>query len=123
MSVEYHYNLIACGRLLSTDANWEEMKAMDALFAIISSPEKRFRNWKLEEFLNTGQEEDSSLMQAAEKMRLPEQRHRAIDFGCGVGRLTRALRSHFPECYGITFPRACWNEGENSQGVPLSPGK
>jgi trans-aconitate methyltransferase len=85
--------------------DWEEMAAIDPLWAIISSPEKRFRNWELKEFLNTGREEVSSLMQAAEKLRLPEQRRRAIDFGCGVGRLTRALRSHFPECYGIDISR------------------
>jgi trans-aconitate methyltransferase len=81
--------------------DWEEMAAIDPLWAIMSSPEKRFRNWELEEFLSTGQEEVSSLMQAADKLGLPKERRRAIDFGCGVGRLTRALRSHFPECYGI----------------------
>ncbi|MGZ4895837.1 MAG: class I SAM-dependent methyltransferase [Candidatus Angelobacter sp.] len=81
--------------------DWEEMAAIDPLWAIMSSPEKRFRNWELEEFLSTGQEEISSLMQSADQLGLPRQRRRAIDFGCGVGRLTRALRSHFPECYGI----------------------
>jgi len=25
----------------------------------------------------------------------------ALDFGCGVGRLTRALADHFPECWGV----------------------
>ncbi len=77
------------------------MAAIDPLWAIMSSPEKRFRNWELEEFLRTGEEEISSLMQLADQMGLPKQRRCAIDFGCGVGRLTRALRSHFSECYGI----------------------
>ncbi|HXA84254.1 MAG TPA: class I SAM-dependent methyltransferase [Candidatus Dormibacteraeota bacterium] len=81
--------------------DWEEMAAIDPLWAIMSSPEKRFRNWELEAFLSTGKEEISSLMESADQLGLPRQRRRAIDFGCGVGRLTRALRSHFPECYGV----------------------
>lgn len=81
--------------------DWEEMAAIDPLWAILSSPEKRFGKWGLDEFLSTGREEISTLMQSAEKLGLPKQRRRAIDFGCGVGRLTRALLEYFPECYGI----------------------
>ena len=81
--------------------DWEEMAAIDPLWAILSSPEKRFGNWKLEEFLSTGKDEIAGLMQTAEKLGYPRQRRRAIDFGCGIGRLTRALRAYFPECYGV----------------------
>lgn len=81
--------------------DWEEMAAVDPLWAIMSNPEKRFGKWKLDEFLSTGQEEISNLMQLAEQLGLPKQRRCAIDFGCGVGRLTRALRSYFPESHGV----------------------
>ena len=81
--------------------DWEEMAAIDPLWAIISVPEKRFGNWEINEFLRTGQEEISRLMQSAAELALPQQRRRAIDFGCGVGRLTRALRDYFPECCGV----------------------
>jgi trans-aconitate methyltransferase len=96
--------------------DWEEMAAIDPFWAIMSSPEKRFRNWELEEFLSTGQEEVFSLMEAADKLGLPKERRRAIDFGCGVGRLTRALRSHFPECYGIDI-----SEGMLERARELTP--
>ncbi len=81
--------------------DWEEMAAIDPLWAIMSSPEKRFGNWELNEFLRTGEEEIANLMQSADQLGLPKQRRRAIDFGCGVGRLTHALCAHFPECYGV----------------------
>ena len=81
--------------------DWEEMAAIDPLWAIMSAPEKRFGSWEIEEFLRTGQEEITGLMQSAGELALPQQRRRAIDFGCGVGRLTRALRSYFPECCGV----------------------
>jgi SAM-dependent methyltransferase len=85
--------------------DWEEMAALDPLWAIMSAPEKRFGNWGISEFLRTGQEEISSLIQSAAELALPQQRRRAIDFGCGVGRLTRALRDYFPECCGVDISR------------------
>lgn len=81
--------------------DWEEMARVDPLWAILSRPEKRFRNWDLEEFLTTGEEEIRDLMESTRQTGLPRQHRRAIDFGCGVGRLTRALRNYFPECHGV----------------------
>jgi SAM-dependent methyltransferase len=77
------------------------MAALDPLWAILSSPDKRFGNWELQEFLRTGQEEISNLMQSAQQFGLPAQKRRAIDYGCGIGRLTKPLRAYFPECYGV----------------------
>ncbi len=81
--------------------DWEEMATLDPMWAILSTPEKRFGNWELNEFLRTGEEEIAGLMQVAEGFALPKQRRRAIDFGCGIGRLTRALQARFPEAYGV----------------------
>jgi SAM-dependent methyltransferase len=86
--------------------DWEEMAAIDPLWAIMSEPEKRFGNWEINEFLRTGQEEISGLMRSAGELALPQQCRRAIDFGCGVGRLTRALHDYFPECFGVDISRS-----------------
>lgn len=80
---------------------WEEMARLDPLWAILSTPDKRFGNWNLDDFLRTGADEIAALMKTAGHLGLPEQRRRAIDFGCGVGRLTRALRPHFAKCHGV----------------------
>jgi trans-aconitate methyltransferase len=85
--------------------DWEEMAAIDPLWAILSDPQKRFGSWEINEFLRTGQEEISGLMQTASALGLPRQRRRTIDFGCGVGRLTRALHGYFPECFGVDISR------------------
>ncbi|HEV3040051.1 MAG TPA: class I SAM-dependent methyltransferase [Candidatus Angelobacter sp.] len=77
------------------------MAKVDPLWAILSDPAKRFRNWNLEEFLRTGEAEVAALMVAAKQANLPRQHRYAIDFGCGVGRLTRALNTYFPECHGV----------------------
>jgi SAM-dependent methyltransferase len=81
--------------------DWEEMAKLDPLWAILSTPEKRFGNWDLEEFLRTGEQEIAALLAKAKELGLPKQFRRAIDFGCGVGRLTRALRPQFALCHGV----------------------
>lgn len=110
--------------------DWEEMAAIDPLWAIMSEPEKRFGNWDINEFLRTGQEEISGLMQSAGDLALPRQRRRAIDFGCGVGRLTRALHDYFSECFGVDIsssmlqkarqivPECEFREGDNLRSFP-----
>jgi SAM-dependent methyltransferase len=81
--------------------DWEEMAAVDPLWAILSSPEKRFSQWRTDEFLETGAQDIAQLMQEAERLGLPRQRRTGIDFGCGAGRLTRALSSYFPTSFGV----------------------
>ena len=80
---------------------WDALARIDPLWAILSAPDKKFNRWTLAEFLAEGTKEISSLMAEAERLSLPVRRETAIDFGCGVGRLTSALRSHFATCYGV----------------------
>src|SRR5437588_1213691 len=81
--------------------DWEEMANVDPLWAILSDPEKRFKHWDLDDFLRTGETEIANLMESAKQAGLPRPHRHAVDFGCGVGRLTRALRNYFPECHGV----------------------
>lgn len=81
--------------------DWEEMASLDPLWAILSSPGKRFGHWDLGEFLRTGEDEIAALMSLAGQLGVPQQFRHAIDFGCGIGRLTRALRAYFTECHGV----------------------
>ena len=40
-------------------------------------------------------------MGRAAALALPQGRDRALDFGCGLGRMTRALAAHFDDCVGV----------------------
>jgi ubiquinone/menaquinone biosynthesis C-methylase UbiE len=40
-------------------------------------------------------------MGSAARLGYPSGREAALDFGCGVGRLTRALAKDFRRCYGV----------------------
>ena len=81
--------------------DWEELAAVDPLWAILAAPERRWGRWPLEEFFATGEEEIAQVLDVASGLGYPTQHERALDFGCGVGRLTRALSGRFREAVGI----------------------
>lgn len=57
--------------------------------------------WTREEFFETGRGDVRALMADAGRLRPALQTHRALDFGCGIGRLTSALAEYFDEVVGI----------------------
>jgi len=71
--------------------SWDEFGRKDPLWAILTDPVKRNRKWGLAEFFKTGELEIAQVMNYIETLRVPLQGRRALDFGCGVGRLTQAL--------------------------------
>lgn len=81
--------------------DWDEIGRLDALWAILSDPAKRYGRWDVDEFLATGRNEIDAVLKTAASWDLPERRRRALDFGCGVGRLTRALSTHFERVVGV----------------------
>jgi len=74
---------------------------VDPLWAILSVDDRRNRGWELDAFLSTGEAEVEHMLATAGKLSRPARRERALDFGCGVGRLTRALARRFDETVGI----------------------
>lgn len=81
--------------------DWEELAAADPLWAILSAPDRRGGRWPLEEFFATGEAEIGQVLEVASGLGYPRQHERALDFGCGVGRLTRALSSRFQQAVGV----------------------
>jgi SAM-dependent methyltransferase len=81
--------------------DWEEIASEDAFWAILSEREHKFGAWDADAFFATGEREVAELMVRAEKFGRPVGRGRALDFGCGVGRVTRALAGRFDEAVGV----------------------
>lgn len=80
---------------------WDRLGELDPLWAVLTYPEGKFGRWQTDAFFRTGEDLVSKVLRVAGDLRLPENRNRALDFGCGVGRLTRALAPHFKECIGV----------------------
>jgi ubiquinone/menaquinone biosynthesis C-methylase UbiE len=81
--------------------DWNELAQLDPHWAILTSPGKRFRRWDSDEFFATGTAEAEAFMRRAAELGVPNERGRALDFGCGLGRMTRALAQRFDECIGV----------------------
>ncbi|MHB8643524.1 MAG: class I SAM-dependent methyltransferase [Gaiellaceae bacterium] len=81
--------------------DWDELAEVDPLWAVISDPTRRGGRWDLEEFLATGNAEVERVLRVSRELGRPQEWSRALDFGCGVGRVTRALAAHFGEIVGV----------------------
>lgn len=76
--------------------NWDELARTDPLWAIITLPDKKGNKWGIEEFFETGIKEVMEVLRHSESLGVNLQRRRALDFGCGVGRLTQAMAAGIP---------------------------
>ena len=80
---------------------WDRFAQDDPLFAILSEENRKGLKWDLVEFFQTG--EDLLYPEIEEILGKYELKSkvRALDFGCGVGRLSRCLLRYFDVVYGI----------------------
>jgi SAM-dependent methyltransferase len=81
--------------------NWDELGRIDPLWAILTDPGRRGGKWDTDEFFASGGHEIAQTMTLAQALGLPARRETALDFGCGVGRLTQALCGWFERCRGV----------------------
>lgn len=81
--------------------NWELFGTTDPLWAINTEPGKKRNQWDKDEFFETGKQEVASVFEHLESRGINIPTGKALDFGCGVGRLTQALCSYFSEVIGI----------------------
>ena len=77
--------------------NWTLLGDEDPMWAILTDPEKKGNRWAKDEFFETGRIQIKRLLHGC----VPTGRGKALDFGCGVGRLTQALAEHFESVDGV----------------------
>ena len=86
--------------------NWNALGEIDPFWAILSHPDKVGNRWDVAEFFGTGEKEINDLMAYLASLDLEVRRRRALDFGCGAGRLSQALCEHFETCDGVDVARS-----------------
>ena len=86
--------------------HWERLARRDPFFAVLTDVNKRFGHADLEAFYRSGTEEIAAVLGRADERGLAVPRRRALDFGCGVGRLTQALAETFERCDGVDISSA-----------------
>jgi SAM-dependent methyltransferase len=81
--------------------HWDAFGEQDPLWAVLTAPGKRGGGWDVDEFFATGRQDVEQALGALAERGIAIERDRALDFGCGVGRLTRALAAEFASCDGV----------------------
>ncbi|HEX6712084.1 MAG TPA: class I SAM-dependent methyltransferase [Thermoleophilaceae bacterium] len=75
------------------------MARLDPLWAICSRDDARNGRWDLDTFFASGADEIAAVFSHLEAR--PARSGAALDFGCGAGRIVRALSTRFELCYGV----------------------
>ena len=81
--------------------DWEALAELDPLYAILSTAEAKHGGWATDAFLATGIDDVARILTVADTLGRPADRAASFELGCGVGRLTRALASHFDRSVGV----------------------
>lgn len=81
--------------------HWDALGRDDPLWAVLTEPDAKGGRWKLDEFLARGEHDVATFLGELDELGVGYERGRALDFGCGVGRLTQALADRFETCDGV----------------------
>ena len=97
---------------------WDDWADVDPLWAIRTEAERSHGRWNLDEFFASGRDTIASIIAEAGELERPKSFGVALDFGCGVGRLTQPLAEHFEVTYGLDIaPRMIEQANELHQGA------
>lgn len=88
-------------RLSTVQRYWDDQAHLDPMWAILTHDEKTGGRWDAEEFFSTGVREVGGFMRQAASWGAPALHRSALDFGCGIGRLSQALAGHFDQVHGV----------------------
>jgi SAM-dependent methyltransferase len=105
----------------STAENWDRLAAEDAMWTVLSDPSKVGGKWDVEEFFATGAGIVDRI-NSFEEMGFHIQRAVAIDFGCGLGRVSRWLGKCFSHVVGVDISPKMLEMAEsyNAQRFPIT---
>jgi SAM-dependent methyltransferase len=88
-------------RLWQVRRHWDALAKDDPFWAVLTESQKQGNRWALSEFYSTGVAEVERDMARVLSCEPNLGRGRALDFGCGAGRLTQALARHFERVTGV----------------------
>lgn len=90
--------------------HWDGLGRHDPMWAILSDPAKLGRGWEADEFFATGRADIAALLEYIDHDLVPRGLRRrwgrALDFGCGLGRLSQALARHFARVDGVDIAQS-----------------
>jgi SAM-dependent methyltransferase len=82
-------------------SDWNALANLDPLWTVLSDPTKKFGKWDADEFFATGKPEAERVLGLCNSLGMKVSHGKFLDFGCGVGRMTRGFSNFFESCTGV----------------------
>lgn len=98
--------------------NWDRLGAKDALWSALTHSGKRGKKWNVDEFFATGVKEVKEVFAHAKALGIKVYLVKALDFGCGVGRVTQALSKYFDEVHGVDIAPSMIEHAKQHNSYP-----
>lgn len=86
--------------------HWEQFGREDPFWAALTWKDKSDGRWSADDFFRNGEVVVGNLLDRAAELGIEIPRERALDFGCGPGRLTQALAARFETVDGVDIARS-----------------
>lgn len=100
-----------------TDADWEEIGRSNPYFGVLTDPRFDANNLNdaaLSDFFRTGEEGVAQAVASLRRRYADFAPRSALDFGCGVGRLTRALAALTNDAFGVDVSESMLAEAQRN---------
>ncbi|MHC1561854.1 class I SAM-dependent methyltransferase [Actinomycetospora sp. C-140] len=98
---------------------WTRLGREDPMWAVLTDREKSGGGWSPADFLATGAAEIATLMARLAELGVDPARGRAVDFGCGAGRLSHGLAgAGFAEVVGLDISPTMLEKAREIVGSP-----
>ncbi len=81
--------------------NWDKFGNTDPYWAIITKPGTKGNRWDEEAFFRTGRRRAARTTKKIQSLSPNFDFAKALDFGCGAGRVTQGLADHFRQVVGV----------------------
>ena len=101
----------------NTDREWNKWDKDDLYYAVLASPKYRNRE-NMEEFFASGEQNFLHMKEGFDHLSIPlTPEGKALDYGCGVGRVLRPFGQYFQQAVGIDVSRAMVEEAQQNINV------
>jgi len=98
--------------------HWNALGADDPMWAVLTDPTKTGNRWERDEFFASGVTEIEMIWQKLKRLNIEVRPGTAVDFGCGLGRLTQALCPRFEKCIGIDLSESMIQKAQEYNQFP-----
>ncbi|HMJ63859.1 MAG TPA: class I SAM-dependent methyltransferase [Candidatus Binatia bacterium] len=88
------------------------------MWVILTDPTKKGNKWSRDDFFATGRQDVETSLQKLQGMGIQISFGRALDFGCGLGRLSQGLASHFAFVDGVDVSASMIEQAKTLNNQP-----